>query len=927
MPAATLLRRALAGALALFALAVLAGPAHAAPPSIGLATNPDLIFRYPVDRTIKNTAFITRQGQNAPGTATLFVCGPQDHTGGCWPDYPRQVGSPVPIVSGVATLPTITPTANGNYCYVVQYTPTPGSGWDPATSGLYNDNLCTSVSGFSVWGTTIDVSTEPFGAISTGDSVKGTAMVRSTGSGPTGTVSFAVCGPLPTKAGCMSGGTAVGGPVTLSASKATSASFTPTAAGYWCFRATYSGNATFLGSSEGYENGCVPVNQSTTTTMAFDPPSITIGESTRPVATVTGSGGFSPPGTVAFRQGGLGGAVIETVNVVNSKATGTPVTPTAVGSYCQGASFAGANERVTNSGSSGCVQVKPRPSTATISVGSASIVYGATVGVRAQIVSTGTTTGNVSFAVCGPLTSASGCAAGGTAAGQAPLVNGAANLAGFKPGSAGVYCFRADYPGDATHGPATAGTSSGCVTVGKAATTTASTPSKTSIVRGDSVTTLATVASGAGTPTGSVQFAVCGPLQSAQACSSGGAALGTVTLDNGTARSSAFTPGNAGVYCFRAIYAGATSYNASAGSSTAACVTVAGAGTTTRLVPESSAIGYGAAIRANATVTSPIGTPVGTVRFALCGPVEPFRCATGGTDLGSSPLVNGVAAAPAFTPRAAGTYCFRAEYRAGSGYADSVDADRTPMCFDVRKATIRVDAAPATKVQGQPDPVPSWTLNPADFKLGDTATTSLITGSPACSISARPDEPGTYAGVVTCAPGLLSSANYAFTSGASADLTISAKPATGGETPTPTPTPTPGGSEPIVVGAPPVGGGNTVPPSPTPAATDAPAGTVTITSLKATKRGALTLKLRVSGPGRLDIVGRPAKGKRSISQRVTAKRAGTLTVTLTAKQVRRLVARGKRGTIKVSVTFTGTGGRPSTAGPRSVRVVGIAPRG
>ncbi len=101
-----------------------------------------------------------------------------------------------------------------------------------------------------------------------------------------------------------------------------------------------------------------------------------------------------------------------------------------------------------------------------------------------------------------------------------------------------------------------------------------------------------------------------------------------------------------------------------------------------------------------------------------------------------------------------------------------------------------------------------------------------------------------------------------------------------------------------------------------------PGGTVTITSLKATKRGALTLKLRVSGPGRLDILGRPAKGKRSISHRVTAKRAGALTVTITAKQVRRLVARGKRGTIKVSVTFTGTSGKPSTAGPRSVRVVG-----
>ncbi len=566
------------------------------------------------------------------------------------------------------------------------------------------------------------------------------------------------------------------------------------------------------------------------------------------------------------------------------------------------------------------MQVKALSSSASIAVGPASIDFGSSVGVRAQVAGQGgsTLTGTVSFSVCGPLASADGCAAGGAAAGQAQLVDGAAELASFTPASAGTYCFRADYAGDATHAAASAGSSDGCVSVSKASTTTSSAPSKASIVRGDSVTPLATVTSGAGTPTGSVQFAVCGPNQSAQSCTSGGTSLESVNLDNGKARSSSFTPDDAGVYCFRAEYPGATSYSASEGSSTDACVTVAGAATTTRLVPEAGAISYGETIHANATVTSPIGTPAGTVSFALCGPVDPFRCSTGGTDVGSSSVVDWVAAAPGFAPKAAGTYCYRAEYRAAGGYADSSDSDRTPMCFDVRKATIHVDASPATKTQGQADPVPSWTLNADDFVLGDTAATSFITGSPACSINAHADEPGTYADAITCAPGLLSSANYVFATGRAADLTISPKTASGGGGGGGA-TPPGGGSD--VLGAPPAGGGNTVTPAPDPAApgTD---NRVAIVSLKATKKGALTLKLRIGGPGRLEIVGRVSAGKRSISRRVTAKRAGVLTVTVTAKQLRRLVARGKRTTIKVSVTYTPAGGKPSTAGPRSVRVVG-----
>ena len=101
------------------------------------------------------------------------------------------------------------------------------------------------------------------------------------------------------------------------------------------------------------------------------------------------------------------------------------------------------------------------------------------------------------------------------------------------------------------------------------------------------------------------------------------------------------------------------------------------------------------------------------------------------------------------------------------------------MCFDERQATIHVDASATTKIQGQADPAPSWTLRTDDFVLGDTAETSGIAGSPACSIAAHAEDPGTYPETIRGAPGLLSSSNYTFVAGRSADLAITARSSSG----------------------------------------------------------------------------------------------------------------------------------------------------
>ena len=75
---------------------------------------------------------------------------------------------------------------------------------------------------------------------------------------PQGTVQFSVCGPFESAAGCSEGGTPVGtvkdlpgdgGPVV-------SDDFTPTAAGWWCFRASYSGDRTFAPSQDASPGEC-----------------------------------------------------------------------------------------------------------------------------------------------------------------------------------------------------------------------------------------------------------------------------------------------------------------------------------------------------------------------------------------------------------------------------------------------------------------------------------------------------------------------------------------------------------------------------------------------------------------------------------------------------------------------------------------------
>ena len=171
----------------------------------------------------------------------------------------------------------------------------------------------------------------------------------------------------------------------------------------------------------------------------------------------------------------------------------------------------------------------------------------------------------------------------------------------------------------------------------------------------------------AGTPTGSVNFSVCGPLASASGCASGGTSLGGATLNGGTATGPSFTPGALGTYCFRADYAGDSNYLGSSDGSASECFTVTRAHSSASSKPAKATIDLGGSDTDTVTLTGnqATGVPSGSVSFFVCGPLTSAAgCQSGGAADGSADLgPDGSATSAPFTPHVVGTFCFRAELR------------------------------------------------------------------------------------------------------------------------------------------------------------------------------------------------------------------------------------------------------------------------
>ena len=276
--------------------------------------------------------------------------------------------------------------------------------------------------------------------IALGQSASTTAAVTGNAAdgSPTGLMSFYVCGPTAEPTPCPSLADAVGAPLELSSpstdsATTTSASFTPDAPGYWCFSATYSGDATYDPSSDGTTDGCVDVAPAISSTVVSPLDStIAVGAANVGVATVTGSpGGGDPTGTVSFYLCGptttptpctstatpVGGPVNEEPESDDNnttKAFSNPFAPDAHGFWCLAAYYSGGTDYAANSDTTtdGCFDVTAVTSSIVAGPTLSTIPLGHEDADAATVTGTvtdGSPTGSVSFYQCGPTVAPTPC--------------------------------------------------------------------------------------------------------------------------------------------------------------------------------------------------------------------------------------------------------------------------------------------------------------------------------------------------------------------------------------------------------------------------------------------------------------------------------------------------------------------------------------
>lgn len=218
-------------------------------------------------------------------------------------------------------------------------------------------------------------------------------------------------------------------------------------------------------------------------------------------------------------------------------------------------------------------------------------VFGESVTFTATVTSgVGTPSGSVGFF------------ADATSLGSAPLAAGTASLATSSL-AVGDHAVTAVYGGDGGHDGSSA--SAVTQTVAKGATTATLGASAAAITLGDTVSFTATVAvssPAAGAPSGSVGF------------SDGGTSLGTRSVSGGTATlaTAALT---AGTHTVTATYDGDGNFTGATTDPVTVTVALPVYATTTTLTATPNPVKTGKFVTLTATVTSPGGTPTGTVGF------------------------------------------------------------------------------------------------------------------------------------------------------------------------------------------------------------------------------------------------------------------------------------------------------------------------
>jgi hypothetical protein len=324
-------------------------------------------------------------------------------------------------------------------------------------------------------------------SVAFGASDTDTATVTGSGVTPTGTVTFDLCSGdtdpcSPTTPGVVPlGDTALSG--SSGTATATSASYAPPATGTYCFFAAYSGDATYT-----------PTSDSSTATECFDvgittpevtsrpsSASVAFGTSETDTATVTGTSGVTPTGDVTFYicpgttpctpDSAAGGTNLGSFAVSGSSdvatATSDSYAPPETGTYCFLAIYSGDANYASTPDSSTTAEcfTTTNGSEFTVRPDPAYLDQGSSTADDATVTGTdGLPTGTVTFYVCGPFATPTGCSdANDHELGSPVTLSGSgqtatADSASYLANSLGDYCFFASYSGDATYSAATDGT-------------------------------------------------------------------------------------------------------------------------------------------------------------------------------------------------------------------------------------------------------------------------------------------------------------------------------------------------------------------------------------------------------------------------------------------------------------------------------------
>lgn len=447
--------------------------------------------------------------------------------------------------------------------------------------------------------------------------------------------------------------------------------------------AQYQGVTNYAASSATLGGGVV-VNKTITATVIGQTAAVTVGQPLNLTAGVGAAGSLVPPdGTVTFTVGGVAQAPVTLVNgTANLLVPDLPP-----GTYAISAAYSGGDSYLPSS-DSGSGTVNKAASTLVVNSSANPSVTGEGVTFTAIASSTyGTPGGTVTFVVDGVTGSAITLSAG-----RATVT--------MPPRPVGNYAVSASYSGDVDHLSSSASLPGG-QTVARAATTMSLSSDIPAPALGATVTftaQVAAVAPGMGTPTGNVIFTVDGTPQAPVALSGGSASLARSDLGVGN-------------HTVTALYLGDTGYGASSATLTGGA-TVSAASTTTALAFLPANPGYHDTATLTATVSSPGGTPAGTVIFTV-----------NTVDRPAVPMVNGKATL-VLPNLDVGSYTLGARYVATTSYLASTAADRT-MVVDKATTTTSVSATPAS------------------IRLGESTTISTTVtstqGQPAGSVQFRAD--------------------------------------------------------------------------------------------------------------------------------------------------------------------------------------------